>query len=99
MSALRISPPSDDSPVIDTSVEVEYVYDQPIAIPSYLIAIAGGEVVFAVSWVWGREQDELMGCAAAWGEDGSVGRAGKVGRSRLGIQGGYGEVRLLFGGG
>ena len=49
MSALRVSPPLSEKIEIDGKTERVYEYDQPIAIPSYLIAVAGGEVVFAVS--------------------------------------------------
>lgn len=44
MSGLRISPPSEETP--QPGKEAEYTYDQPCAIPSYLIAIASGEVVY-----------------------------------------------------
>ncbi|KAH8921077.1 hypothetical protein BT69DRAFT_1221940 [Atractiella rhizophila] len=46
-SGLRVSPPPTDAPVY--GVETEYVYEQPIAIPSYLIAIAGGELGYAAT--------------------------------------------------
>ncbi|KAJ3921486.1 peptidase family M1-domain-containing protein [Lentinula edodes] len=49
MSAIRQSPPS-DGPAHDGKVigkdAVTYVYHQPIPIPSYLIAIAAGNVVY-----------------------------------------------------
>ncbi|KAJ4485336.1 peptidase family M1-domain-containing protein [Lentinula aciculospora] len=49
MSAIRQSPPS-DGPAHDGKVigkdSVTYVYHQPIPIPSYLIAIAAGNVVY-----------------------------------------------------
>jgi leukotriene-A4 hydrolase len=44
MSGLRVSPPSEQ--VLEFGTLVEYVYDQPCAIPSYLIAIASGELVY-----------------------------------------------------
>lgn len=44
MSALRQSPPPDQE--LELGKSIEYVYDQPVAIPSYLIAIASGEVVY-----------------------------------------------------
>ncbi|KAK9899275.1 hypothetical protein P389DRAFT_150549 [Cystobasidium minutum MCA 4210] len=46
LSALRVSPPSEQTFVIDTSKELEFVYKQPVPIPSYLIAIAAGEVAY-----------------------------------------------------
>ncbi|KAJ9110685.1 hypothetical protein QFC19_001514 [Naganishia cerealis] len=48
LSALRQSPPVDQAhggKEIGTDV-VEYIYDQPVPIPSYLIAIAAGNVVY-----------------------------------------------------
>ncbi|GAA5829465.1 hypothetical protein JCM5353_001344 [Sporobolomyces roseus] len=46
LSARRTSPPpSAPQPEIDGKLH-EYKFDQPIAIPSYLIAIAGGELAF-----------------------------------------------------
>ncbi|KAH9487215.1 Leukotriene A-4 hydrolase [Psilocybe cubensis] len=49
LSAIRISPPSDGPPhdgkEIGTDL-VTYTYDQPIPIPSYLIAIAVGNVLY-----------------------------------------------------
>lgn len=45
MSGIRVSPPPSDPLVLDR--EVEYVYDQAVAIPSYLIAIVGGELAYA----------------------------------------------------
>lgn len=44
-SALRISPAQDEVVAIDGSSRT-YTFDQPVPIPSYLIAIAGGELVF-----------------------------------------------------
>lgn len=46
MSALRISPSLSDKLEINDQILREYTYNQPVAIPSYLIAIAGGELVF-----------------------------------------------------
>lgn len=48
MSAHRISPSVNDPfPPIDRATEKTYAFDMPIRIPSYLIAIAGGEIAFA----------------------------------------------------
>ncbi|KAM0754058.1 hypothetical protein T439DRAFT_322944 [Meredithblackwellia eburnea MCA 4105] len=47
MSALRVSPPANENATIDTTRKTTYVFSQETAIPSYLIAIAGGEVEFA----------------------------------------------------
>lgn len=44
MSGLRISPPPEQTPA--PGQETEYSFKQPCAIPSYLIAIASGEVVY-----------------------------------------------------
>ncbi|RXK38146.1 leukotriene A-4 hydrolase/aminopeptidase [Tremella mesenterica] len=44
MSALRVSPPSEEALVMGEEREYEYV--QPVAIPSYLVAIASGELVY-----------------------------------------------------
>ncbi|WOO82539.1 Leucine aminopeptidase 2 [Vanrija pseudolonga] len=44
MSGLRQSPPP-EAP-LELGKKIEYVYDQPVAIPSYLIAIASGEVLY-----------------------------------------------------
>lgn len=41
-----MSPPSEETFVIDTSKQLEFVYKQPVPIPSYLIAIAAGEVAY-----------------------------------------------------
>lgn len=51
MSALGISPSREEtsSQEIDPKVSKIYTFEQKIPIPSYLIAIAGGEVAFAVS--------------------------------------------------
>lgn len=46
LSALRVSPPSEQTFVIDSNKELEFVYKQPVPIPSYLIAIAAGEVAY-----------------------------------------------------
>ncbi|KAG1741787.1 peptidase family M1-domain-containing protein [Suillus paluster] len=49
MSAIRVSPPA-EGPVHDGKIvgqdEVTYVYNQPVPIPSYLIAIASGNVCY-----------------------------------------------------
>lgn len=49
MSAVRVSPPSDgpahDGKVVGKDL-VAYVYDQPVPIPCYLIALAVGNVVY-----------------------------------------------------
>ncbi|KAI0317914.1 peptidase family M1-domain-containing protein [Amylostereum chailletii] len=47
LSAIRVSPPSDGPPHDGKEIgkdAVTYSYNQPIAIPSYLIAIAGGNL-------------------------------------------------------
>lgn len=49
MSALRTAPPLDAIADLELHETITYEFDQPIAIPSYLIAIAGGEFSFAVS--------------------------------------------------
>ncbi|KAG8741670.1 hypothetical protein FRC12_015597, partial [Ceratobasidium sp. 428] len=49
MSALRVSPPADGPPHDGKSVgteSIQYRYNQPVPIPSYLIAIASGNVVY-----------------------------------------------------
>ncbi|KAF8839904.1 hypothetical protein BDN67DRAFT_1054580 [Paxillus ammoniavirescens] len=68
MSAIRISPPAEAFPRAEElgMKEVTYEYEQPVPIPSYLLAIASGNVVyraFAVpqgkSWtsgVWAEPQ-------------------------------------------
>ncbi|GAA5821062.1 hypothetical protein JCM11251_001944 [Rhodosporidiobolus azoricus] len=62
LSALRTSPPlGEPEPPIDGSSRV-YEWSQPIAIPSYLIAIAGGELAF-------RKLGERTGI---WAEPGVV---------------------------
>lgn len=64
LSARRTSPPLEDGvPEIDGR-EHQYEYDQPIAIPSYLIAIAGGELAF-------RSLGERTGI---WAEPGMIER-------------------------
>lgn len=45
-SALRVSPPSEEVVPIDINVMRKWEYKQPIKIPSYLVAIAAGEVVW-----------------------------------------------------
>lgn len=47
MSALGVHPPRDEVGTFDANVARTYTYTQSVAIPSYLIAIAGGEVAFA----------------------------------------------------
>lgn len=64
MSALRISPSLSDKLEINDSITREYTYDQPIAIPSYLIAIAGGELVFG----------NLGERTGVWSEPGMLGK-------------------------
>ncbi|ORX38697.1 peptidase family M1-domain-containing protein [Kockovaella imperatae] len=44
MSGIRVSPPSEAK--LELGKEIEYVYKQPVAIPSYLIAIASGELAY-----------------------------------------------------
>ncbi|KAH7106395.1 peptidase family M1-domain-containing protein [Auriculariales sp. MPI-PUGE-AT-0066] len=46
LSAIRISPPSDAPTKNPGSEAVTYKYKQPVRIPSYLIAIAAGDVVY-----------------------------------------------------
>lgn len=46
LSALRVSPPSEQTLAIEKGTKVEYTYSQPVPIPSYLIAIASGEVAY-----------------------------------------------------
>ena len=71
MSGLRQSPPSEE--VLEPGKEVEYVYDQPVAIPSYLIAIASGELIYKPfkpvpgrGWRTGVWTEPLMMDAAFW---------------------------------
>ncbi|SCV69938.1 BQ2448_1332 [Microbotryum intermedium] len=47
MSALRLSPPSEEIIEIDVAKTITYTFKQPVPIPSYLIAIASGELQFA----------------------------------------------------
>ncbi|KAG8705976.1 hypothetical protein FRC11_008642, partial [Ceratobasidium sp. 423] len=59
MSALRVSPPSDGPAHEGKEVGVEsvkYEYNQPIPIPSYLIAIASGNVVY-------KPFESVLGCS------------------------------------
>ncbi|CUA75782.1 leukotriene-A4 hydrolase [Rhizoctonia solani] len=76
MSALRVSPPS-DGPIHagkEVGVEsVQYQYNQPIPIPSYLIAIASGNVVYkpfapvpGCSWKTGLWTEPEQMDAAFW---------------------------------
>ena len=46
MSALRVSPPSEQVLAIAQGKQVIYTYSQPVPIPSYLIAVAAGEVAY-----------------------------------------------------
>jgi len=46
LSALRLSPPSEQTEAIEKGKMTEYTYNQPVPIPSYLIAIASGELAF-----------------------------------------------------
>lgn len=48
MSGLRLAPPLDAEFPIGDGVIREYTYKQTVPVPSYLLAIAGGELVFAV---------------------------------------------------
>jgi len=47
LSALRIQPAPHEPLLTDEGYDKTYIYDQPTPIPSYLIAIAGGELEFA----------------------------------------------------
>ncbi|KEP52053.1 leukotriene-A4 hydrolase [Rhizoctonia solani 123E] len=76
MSALRLSPPSDGPAHEGKEMGVEsvkYQYNQPIAIPSYLIAIASGNVVYkpfapvpGCSWKTGVWTEPEQMDAAFW---------------------------------
>lgn len=71
MSALGISPSREEtsSQEIDPKVSKNYTFEQKIPIPSYLIAIASGEVAFAVSTSERMEtEQELMsnGPSSLW---------------------------------
>lgn len=49
LSAIRLSPPSDGPPHDGRTIGkdlVTYAYNQPVAIPSYLIAIAAGDLCY-----------------------------------------------------
>ncbi|KAJ3533495.1 hypothetical protein NM688_g7274 [Phlebia brevispora] len=76
MSAVRVAPPQDgpshDGKVIGKDV-VTYTYDQPVPIPSYLIAIAAGNVVHrpfpsieGKSWTSGVWAEPELIDAAYW---------------------------------
>ncbi|GAA5904016.1 hypothetical protein JCM5296_002508 [Sporobolomyces johnsonii] len=72
LSARRTSPPpSAPQPVIDGTTHT-YKFDQPIAIPSYLVAIAGGELAFKAlgerTGIW-AEPGVLDACAWEFEED------------------------------
>ncbi|RSH81372.1 hypothetical protein EHS25_006904 [Saitozyma podzolica] len=71
LSGLRQSPKPEEKWV--PGKEVEYVYDQPVAIPSYLIAIASGELVYRPfkqlegrKWRSGAWTEPLMMDEAYW---------------------------------
>ncbi|KAH7334057.1 leukotriene-A4 hydrolase [Rhizoctonia solani] len=76
MSALRLSPPSDGPMHEEKQVGVEsvgYRYNQPIPIPSYLIAIASGNVIYkpfapipGCSWKTGVWTEPEQMDAAFW---------------------------------
>ncbi|CAE6490640.1 unnamed protein product [Rhizoctonia solani] len=76
MSALRLSPPSDGPVHAGEKVGVEsvkYQYNQPIPIPSYLIAIASGNVIYkpfapvpGCSWKTGVWAEPEQMDAAFW---------------------------------
>ncbi|GAA96251.1 uncharacterized protein L969DRAFT_100748 [Mixia osmundae IAM 14324] len=65
LSALRVSPPESD--VNELGKEITYSFDQPTRVPSYLIAIASGDLAFKKTGnrtgVW-ADPTELQ--AAAW---------------------------------
>lgn len=72
LSALRISPPLEaPQPPIDGTLHTTK-WHQPIAIPSYLLAIAGGEVAFRAlgerTGVW-AEAGKVDACAREFQED------------------------------
>jgi leukotriene-A4 hydrolase len=49
MSALRLSPPAKEKLEIGPNPQERvYEFEQNVSIPSYLLAIAGGELAFAV---------------------------------------------------
>ncbi|KAJ7616749.1 peptidase family M1-domain-containing protein [Mycena rosella] len=66
LSAIRVSPPSDgpahDGKVIGKDI-VKYTYDQPVPIPSYLLAIACGnpELIDAAYWEFSEDTARLKG--------------------------------------
>ncbi|KAH7884099.1 hypothetical protein F5I97DRAFT_1930308 [Phlebopus sp. FC_14] len=74
MSAIRLSPSSIGSPEVVGIKEITYEYHQPVPIPSYLLAIASGNIVYRpfsvpegktwTSGVWAEQ--ELI--EAAWQE-------------------------------
>lgn len=65
MSGLRISPPLGEKVPIGDGIERSYVFEQRVKIPSYLLAIAGGELDFAAlgkrTGVW-TEPKNLAAC-------------------------------------
>lgn len=76
LSAIRVSPPSDGPPhdgkVIGRDI-VAYTYNQPVAIPSYLIAIAAGDLRYRAfakpagkSWNSGIWTEPSLLDAAFW---------------------------------
>ncbi|BGP27644.1 Leucyl aminopeptidase yscIV [Rhodotorula toruloides] len=72
LSALRVSPPLEaPQPPIDGTLHMTK-WHQPIAIPSYLLAIAGGEVAFRPlgerTGVW-AEAGKVNACAREFQED------------------------------
>ncbi|CEQ42029.1 SPOSA6832_03799 [Sporobolomyces salmonicolor] len=72
LSARRTSPPpSAPQPAIDGTTHT-YKFDQPIAIPSYLVAVAGGELAFKAlgerTGIW-AEPGVLGACAWEFEED------------------------------
>jgi leukotriene-A4 hydrolase len=88
MSAIRTSPPS-DGPAHDGKVvgkdAVTYSYRQPIPIPSYLIAIASGNVVYRAfprledkEWTSGVWAEPELIDAAYWEFSEDTARYGSV---------------------
>lgn len=79
MSALGISPSREEtsSQEINPKVSKTYTFEQKVPIPSYLIAIAGGEVAFAVSELeqLGKAEADLSALAASRTEDRRLGAA------------------------
>lgn len=81
LSAVRQSPPSDGPPHDGKEIgkdAITYVYDQPVPIPSYLIAIAGGNVRYRAfpkiegkTWTCGvwAEPEMIDACYWEFNED------------------------------